>query len=230
MNKYTIFILLMMSSLFYSTGFAFKPSSELPFSAGVHVPPPPIPPSQTNLKLSPINPVSLGQNFSAIATLTDVKGDLLSNQNVQYYLDGQYIGQAKTLYGVAWLQVSKDFPAGSHKLTALYLGNKQVTSVTASIPLTIYSNQFTIQTVPPIAGVQFKMGNTTFSSGVDGIARITINTTGVYSLEVQQSGSASATSHYEFNRWLDVVYMQRTIATPCRHLIIHDMVFLGSWP
>ncbi len=225
MKKYTIFIMLFMANLLYLSGFALKPSSGSPLSVGahipqphipgVHVPPPPIPPAQTNLKLSPINPLSLGQNFSAIATLTDAKGNLLSDANIQFYLDGQYIGQAKTLFGVAWLQVSKNFAAGNHKLMALYLGNKLLTTVTTTIPLVIYTNQFTIQTVPPIPGVQFKMGNLTFTSGPDGVAHATITSTGVYTLEVQQSGSASATSRYEFNRWLDENYTpERTVNFP----------------
>ena len=206
MKKYTIFVMLLIGNLLFSTGFVLRASSGSPLSVGAHVPPPVIPPAQTSLKLSPINPLTLGQNFAAIATLTDAKGTLLSNQNVQFYLDGQYIGQAKTLFGVAWLSVSKNFAAGNHKLMALFLGNKQLTTVTTTIPLIIYSNQFTIKTVPPIPGVQFKMGNTTFTSGPDGVAHATITSTGVYTLEVQQSGSASATSRFEFNRWLDENY------------------------
>jgi hypothetical protein len=215
LKKYTIFIMLFMSNLLYSGGFVLRPSSGSPLSTGAHVPPPVIPPAQTTLKLSPVNPLSLGQNFAAIATLTDAKGTLLSNENIQFYLDGQYIGQAKTLFGVAWLQISKNFQAGNHKLMALFLGNKQLTTVTNTIPLIIYSNQFTIQTVPPIPGVQFKMGNQTFISGPDGVAHTTITNTGVYTLEVQQSGSASTTSRFEFNRWLDENYTpQRSVNFP----------------
>jgi hypothetical protein len=176
---------------------------------------PPIPAQQTILKLAPLGAQDMGKLFTVVANLSDAKGTVLSDQHIQFYLDDQYIGQGQTMFGVASLIITKNYSAGQHRLFAIYLGNRQYT--TSSDTATIQVNPVTLQikTVPAVAGMHFKLGDTSFVSGQDGVATLPVNHVGSYSLTVDPSSANTDNTRYELERWSDENYTdQRDINIP----------------
>jgi hypothetical protein len=107
--------------------------------------------------------------------------------------------------GMATLVFQSDLPAGSYTLVAFFNGakNLHLAPSSAVVQVAIVSTAVEIKIVPPLPGINFKLGNRLFSSDENGIARIEVSQIGVYPLELLPLETGNPGVRLEFIRWAD---------------------------
>jgi hypothetical protein len=83
-----------------------------------------------------------------------------------------------------------------------------VNRAVAEADIIIEPAKVAIYTVPPVPGVKFKLNNEIYTSDENGVAELSVNMSGVYSLEVlpMEEDSLSSESQLAFARWNDNVF------------------------
>ncbi len=199
-------------------------------------------PKNTAIELNSVPPVGLADSFSINGRIIVAGGNPLPEAHVAFYLDGMYIGQAESsLTGLFSLKVNKDFPAGSHTLSASYNGSHLYVKAAASTALVIKPTEVVVQAVPPIAGLSFKLDGRKFTTNRDGLAKIYVNRVGQYRLDVLVDEYQNPSMKIEFGRWSEEDYQPyRTIRVPSDevipvginvfHQVKQDFVDLAGYP
>jgi hypothetical protein len=167
---------------------------------------PNIPPTDVKLTVMPLDSPQMSKPFFVTILVQDVEGHNLNDRNVQFYLDGQYMGQAKSSFGIASLKVTKGFAAGQHKLLGLMLGDRDYSTATVNSVIDISQSIVQVQTVPPLPGVVFKFSGKNYTTSADGIVKIPVDHAGNYRLEFVPNTSPDPNVRFQFSRWLDEVY------------------------
>lgn len=173
-------------------------------------------PQSTALKLTAVPPIELAGQITFTATLTTGTNQPLAGKMVAFLIGGLYQGQAKTNgQGVATLTVSQDLSAGSYSVNAVFSGTRDYATSQASTGLVINPAFVEVQTVPATPGVQFQLGDQSFTSGADGIAWVSVSQPGTYQLQVMPGGGLNPNMRVSFLRWIDdVVEPYRQIKVP----------------
>lgn len=165
-------------------------------------------PLPTALTIQPLDPVTVGENFTIVAQLTSSTGDIpgaVNNEALELYINGVRERRTRTNFaGVASFPIRRYLPVGQYTVTVVYAGSRSLQPASASAILTIAPAVLEIKTVPALAGVTFSFNGQTLRSGEDGIARIEISTPGIYPLEVLPVERDDIRA--EFSRWGDEIF------------------------
>lgn len=136
-------------------------------------------------------------------------GAAVPNTHLSLLVDGRFRRQERTdAAGVASFALLGNLPAGVHRFTVQYLAPHRRRSpanlvlASASSTIQIRPLVLKVQTVPPIAGVNFLVDGRSFASDATGLASTTVATAGFHDLTVSLHDPNPLT-HLEFGRWGD---------------------------
>jgi hypothetical protein len=177
-------------------------------------------PVDTHLALEAPLPSPAGESTTVVAHLTTALGEPVADAGVEFLLEGEPLGRARTDgTGTASLVIRRDLAAGWYQLSALFSGvpSQGLQPSSTSTQLQITPAVLEIETVPHLSGVRFSLtqdlsqdgspleesGGYTFVSDEDGMARIGVEQAGLYRLDVHSWDDSESGVHAEFSRWLD---------------------------
>jgi hypothetical protein len=178
----------------------------------------------TSILLLDVGPQPLMQDFTVMALVTDSKGTLLPNLPVvisavsapissapelpaNASADTVVLGRADTNdQGMAIVSVSRDLQAGKYLLKAEYRGSRSYEGSSASGILTILPSHITIQTVPPLEGVAFRLDEQEAVTNSEGKVTFNAPAVGSYQLKVVNEEISTPGRRIVFSRWLEEVY------------------------
>lgn len=179
----------------------------------------------TSLLLLDVGPQEVARNFTVMAVLTDSRGGVVSNQSVvisallpasqdssglpSVAVEAEQVnlGQAMTNeQGMAIISVSRDLRAGRYVLQASFRGNHAYEGSQSTRVLTILPGKVTVQTIPALEGVPFRLDQHIVLTGPDGKAVFDVPATGIYMLELLEEKIFSTGQRAEFSRWLEENY------------------------
>lgn len=157
------------------------------------------------LSIEPMEPQPVGKRVTVNVELVNRDGRRLPNKPLRVYLDGELVRRARTDdSGTAAIRISEDLPVGDYTLHVQFVGTEYYDQSMDRISLSIRPVQLEVETVPPLAGIQFALGDRTFASGEDGYARIELDEVSTYPLEVfLPEGLYEPGTRIEFDRWRD---------------------------
>lgn len=169
------------------------------------------------LTVEPLEPIPVGERPTVKVKLVNEAGRRLPNKPLRVYVDGERVRQARTDdTGVASIRISKDLPIGRYTLRVLFIGTEDYRWSMDQTTLTVRPVQFTIETVPPLPGIEFNFDDRSYISGEDGSVRIELDELGTYPLEVRApEGDYAPGTQLEFERW------RRAYFEPDREAIIN---------
>ncbi len=156
----------------------------------------------TLISLVPIREVSLGDPFIVYGTIKDLSGNPVVDGHIFFSIDNVFVGQAKSDQSGAFdLKVTKKFDAGSYVISATYKGSRTYVSTEVSIPLHISISELTIQTIPILSGIPFRMKGITRVSDDNGVVKFQFTKQGTYRLDVLVDEYNDPSVRIEFGRW-----------------------------
>lgn len=167
-----------------------------------------------NLTIEPLKPLVTGDHPTIIVSLTAEFGQPIPNQPIIIIVDGVRKGEGRTdSRGIAAITLKYRFPAGTYHVQAIYPGiiSIGVNRATAEIGMVVEPAKLAIYTVPPVPGVDFKLGEQTYTTDENGVADIEVSLSGVYTLEVLPIDKNNLPSNIrmEFTRWNDNVFTEK---------------------
>lgn len=177
-------------------------------------------PIDTHLALETPLPSPAGESDTVVAHLTTALGEPVADAGVEFLLEGEPLGRARTDgNGTASLVIRRDLAAGWYQLSARFSGvpSQGLQPSGTSTQLQITPAVLEIETVPHLSGVRFSLsqdliqdgspleesGGYTFVSDEDGIARIGVEQIGLYRITVHPWHDSESGVRAEFSRWLD---------------------------
>ncbi|MBN1147851.1 MAG: Ig-like domain repeat protein [Anaerolineales bacterium] len=166
-------------------------------------------PRRSFLEIYPIEVVTAGQKPVVHVRLTSEDAKALPNKPVILSLDGEDIRQIRTdENGEAAIYISRDLPAGVYEVKVEFIGTDAYLATSSSRTLTVRPALLTIETVPPQLGIIFSLDGKRYPTQEDGIARIEINQSGMYTLEtiIPQSHASGQDFQVKFDRWIDETF------------------------
>jgi hypothetical protein len=164
-----------------------------------------------NLLIEPLKPFVLGDHPVINVQLTAEFGAPIPNQPIIIMVEDVRKAEGRTdTRGFASIPLRYKFPAGTYHIKAVYPGITSigVNRATAEADIVIEPAKVAIYTVPPMPGVGFKLNNKIYTSDENGVAELTVNMSGVYSLEVLpiEEDNVPSNTQLEFARWNDNVF------------------------
>ncbi len=164
-----------------------------------------------NLLIEPLKPFTLGDHPVINVQLTAEFGAPIPNQPIIIMVEGVRKAEGRTdSRGVASIPLKYKFPAGTYHVKAIYPGifSIGVNWATAEADIVIEPAKVAIYTVPPIPGVKFKLNQQIYTSDENGIVELSVDTSGIYSLEVLpvDEDNVSSNTQLQFARWNDNVF------------------------
>ena len=164
-----------------------------------------------NLIIEPLKPFVLGDHPVINVELTAEFGAPIPNQPIIIMMDGVRKAKGRTdSRGVASIPLQYKFPAGTYHIKAIYPGivSIGVNRAVAEADFVIEPAKAAIYTVPPVPGVKFKLNNEIYTADENGVVELSVNTSGVYSLEVlpMDEDKLSSDTQLAFARWNDNVF------------------------
>ncbi len=162
----------------------------------------------TVLTMQPLSPVPVGNVPVLTVHLTTASGDPLANQNIRIFSYKNRRAQGITdSTGVASIPLKWNFYPGDYYILAIFNGsNAQDVNgpamANASAHLKIIPAQVTVQTIPPMAGIQFMYNDQIFSSDAKGLVYLSIDHMDIYHIEVLPVAQpTNSNSRVEFAGW-----------------------------
>lgn len=172
----------------------------------------------TRLIIKPLASAVVGTPITASIALTTASGQpsgALGNELLELWVDGALDRRARTdANGLANIRLSSDPTVGSHIVRVIYRGSSDLGPAEAPAQLVLKPASLSVQTVPPLPGVQFALGATQFSAGPDGIAHIDVDVPGTYSLTVLTTDYQKGDTRAKFSRWEDQFVPTRQVQIP----------------
>jgi transposase-like protein len=166
------------------------------------------------LQLDPLEAQAVGTRPTVTARLLSEKGQDEGNKVLKLYLDGERVRRIRTNEsGVAEIRISRDLPVGSYQVEVVFEGTEAYKPTSASMTLIIRPIQLTIETVPPLANVTFKLEDQTFVSDANGLGFVEISEPGTYQLNVLDVSDIQVDpdTRATFSRWKDAFQPNRTV-------------------
>ena len=175
----------------------------------------PTPPLQgrkpANLVIEPLKPFPLGDHPIINVQLTAQYGAPIPNQPIIIVMDGVRKAAGRTdSRGFVSLPLRYKFSAGTYHIKAIYPGIPSigVNRSIAEADMVIEPAKVAIYTVPPMAGVGFKLNHQLYTSDENGVVNLAVAASGIYSLEVLpiDEDNLPSNTQMEFERWNDNVF------------------------
>ena len=177
-----------------------------------------LPPGRTQIEITSLEPVKLGEPVTIKARLQDSRGKPLSDRAVSFYIDLNYIGQARTdSFGLITHRSIREITAGEHLVTVRYAGAIDYSSSIRTTKLRVRPSLVQVQTVPPLAGITFSMDGREFVTGEDGLAETNVYKMGSHTLRAEVEKFKSEDTRIEFGRWeMEVFQPEREVDVPTK--------------
>jgi hypothetical protein len=177
---------------------------------------------QVSLNLGGPGQVALTVPITLSGYLIDLNtGAGIANKSITFSIGGVDVGQTHTdALGSFSAKINNNLPAGTYLITAYFKGAHLLDPASAAVSFEVLPATITIQTVPAIQGITFKMYGQQFTSDSNGLARIKINQAGQYRLDVLLDQYRNPAQQIEFGRWLDETYVPyRVVTVPSDNVI-----------
>ena len=140
----------------------------------------------TVISLVPLKDLNLGDKFEIMGSIQDSSGYPIENEHIFIYVNDDYLGQAKSdMIGLFVLKVNKKLDAGNYIIHATFQGSRFFSGSDYSTPLKINTSTLTIQTVPALPGVVFRMNGKKVFSDENGNAKFQFTKSGIYRCELR---------------------------------------------
>jgi hypothetical protein len=188
-------------------------------------------PAATTLTIEPFEPVEIGRPVTIDAQLGLVNSNrtgALDNEVVDLFIDGVHERRTRSdPAGKVSFRLQRDLPPGSYDIQIEYPGSRALTASQATVRLKIVRARVEIQTVPPLPGMKFALGEQIFAADDKGVARLTVDRPGVYPLTVQGIDASDTNIQLKFARWIDDAFTSsRQITVPLsRPLVVGFNVY-----
>jgi hypothetical protein len=165
--------------------------------------------------VKPIEAVPVGAPIDVEVGLFGNNDRPLANNVIEIYLDGEYLRRSRTdENGLATIRVSRDLSLGNYEITVRFVGTRDYLESEVKLPITVRPIYLTIQTVPPLEGIEFQLAEAQLESNSEGLVRFEITTPGTYNLAalLEPHTQISPDTRVTFARWVDEIFTpQRTI-------------------
>lgn len=171
-------------------------------------------PASTQLAFTPVYsaPAIVGEALKFNAQLTS-EGRPLPGGFVRFFVDGEFLRGATTnAQGLAELQLPRNLIAGSHVISATYRATISQADAAAGLSVLLLPRVLEVRAIPPLQGVQIRVGDTILETDARGIAQMPITKTSALTATILPFQSSDANVRAEFDRWSDGVL------TPTRKL------------
>ncbi|HUF38710.1 MAG TPA: Ig-like domain-containing protein [Anaerolineales bacterium] len=180
-------VFLLLAAVFLLSGFARQES---------------VRPEFTVLRFQRAPAFQIGDPIEFLLLLETQSGSPLAGQRIEIYLDGQHAGTVETdALGSARFRPAGVLSAGPHTIEAVYQGFQFYRSTSVRMQFNVEPAEIVVQTVPVIAGLEFTLDGRAFRTGPDGLARITVDRTGDYDLQLSLEQEALAGLGAVFTGW-----------------------------
>lgn len=218
LQRLSIAMLVILSSLFESIGFAYALSAgDMQESSGYFLGEPSLHNDKapqlnpTNLTMEPLAPFALGDHPKIYVHLTTEYGKPIPNQPIIIFVDGKRKASGQTdSNGVASIILKYKFIAGKYQIKAQYVGVPALGLPAASVEtdMIIQPVKAVIRTIPPMAGIDFKFNDQIYTSDEEGFVNFQVNKSGSFPLEVLPVDDDLLPPNVtmEFSRWNDNVF------------------------
>jgi hypothetical protein len=159
--------------------------------------------AQIVMQMSPATP-QVGDRLSITAHMTGGAGQPVPSATIELLINGQHQGTARTdQQGYALWRLGNSLPAGEYRAEAVFSGQLPVLPARVTQSFTVAPAQLEIRTAPALPGTSFVFDGRPFVTGQDGIAHISVDRTGVYSLTVGSQGMLAPGVRSAFAGWDD---------------------------
>lgn len=170
-------------------------------------PSPYTPKTVTVLTVDPLPTFAIGDQPAVTVHLSKDSGAPLANRLVRIFSYKNRVAEGVTdSAGTAHIPLYFNFYPGTYKLLVTFNGSEldHLDSTFTSAALTIVPGTFQVQTVPAMAGVQFKFNDEVQTTDASGLVQFSVDHTGGYHIEVvPPPAAADANMRIVFDRWND---------------------------
>jgi hypothetical protein len=161
----------------------------------------------TIIDVDPLPTFAIGDQPVVVAHLKKDSGAPLPNRMVRIFAYKNRVAEGITdNTGTARIPLSWNFYPGDYKLLVTFNGSTidHLDSTFTTRVLTIVPGTLGVQSVPALAGVQFKLGDQVQTTDASGFVQFSINHNGGYHIEVVPPAPApDANVRILFDRWND---------------------------
>lgn len=149
--------------------------------------------------------LAVGETLQVRATLRDLAGRPLADRPLEVRTDDGAARRARTAAD-GTIDIRLETPtAGRLALSVVFPGDATHDGALGQTTLRVRPALVTVETVPALPGVPFRLGDREFVSGADGVARLEVADPGTYRLvaEVPDGLQLDADTRVSFVRWGD---------------------------
>jgi hypothetical protein len=173
-------------------------------------------PAASLLTIEPLAPISIGERASVRVRLSDATGQVPgAHQIIQMFVDGVAERRLRSdESGAAAITTLPIITSGTHRVEVVFHGTPELPGARAALDLVVYPATLTIQTVPPLPGVQFALAGQVTSADERGTIQVTVDRAATYRLAALPP-PATDDLRWEWSRWNDNVFVpERDISVP----------------
>lgn len=166
--------------------------------------------SVSSLTFIDLRPIKVGEHSVIRVQLSNPSGEnvgAVGNEALILFVEGVRQRRTRTdSNGIASFPFRLDLPAGKYPITVVYEGTSWLQPSTASAELIVEPAEVEIRTIPPLPGLRFSLAGRVFVSNQSGVARISVEKSGQYPLEILPLKDTQSGLQLELNRWGDEVF------------------------
>lgn len=165
--------------------------------------------------------LNLNERLILKGNIIDALGRPVTNKNIAFEIDHQYVGQAKSDENgdFEWTS-AKNSIAGNYVVTVYSKETRILDATSSNVPLTVLPAQIWVQTVPTIPGVTFELNGEQFTTDEGGFASTLVYEAGEYRLDVLVDSYSNPYQRINFDRWLEEEFEPyREISVPANGII-----------
>ncbi len=169
------------------------------------------------LQIKALDTQTVGSRVTLNVELVNLDDKPLPNKPLVVNIDGQRVRRARTdELGLAAINIGNELPVGQHLVEVQFIGSEAYAPSSQTMEIEVRPIQLTIESVPPLAGMHYQVGQEIIVAGSDGIAMAKFDQPGIYRVEAlpETYNEANSDTLVEFRRWGDEVF------TPDRELEI----------
>jgi len=157
----------------------------------------------TVIEFEPLPAPAAGSTFEISLRLTTVGGSPLADAGVGLTLNGDTSRTRTDAVGIATFHVRQPLEAGEYSVVAEYGGvpSLDVEGTTRSATLLVRPIEVTLQTVPPVAGIEIQIDGARLTTDANGEVSTRIDRPGDVTIEVPAGGPIDQKTRWEFRRW-----------------------------
>lgn len=176
---------------------------------------------RNTITLDDVPDVNMGESFVLSGTIKDLYDRPVVDKPIVFYLDGEYLGQAPSDENGAF---SREFraslDAGTYAITVESNRTRLLLEASAETILRIKPAVVTVQAIPALPNVGFKLDGRKFYTNKDGFATIAISKPGTYRLTVLTDEYKAPNERIELGRWTEEIFRPyQDITVPANRVI-----------